>query len=148
MGDEQPGQPWYTPGLKFSCTQCGNCCTGGAGVVWFTPEEARAMAAELQIDEPTFYKRFARRFGSRYSLTEKRSNKGLDCVLLDRESRPGKALCRVYRSRPQQCRSWPFWPENLSSREAWDEAKARVPCPGMGSGAFVPVEAIRIVVES
>ncbi|MFM1805538.1 MAG: hypothetical protein RL136_2417, partial [Planctomycetota bacterium] len=30
--------PWYAEGLRFECTQCGNCCSGGPGAVWFTPE--------------------------------------------------------------------------------------------------------------
>ena len=36
---------WYAEGLRFGCTQCGNCCTGPPGAVWFTAEEGRAMAA-------------------------------------------------------------------------------------------------------
>lgn len=34
--------PWYAPGLSFTCTQCGNCCTGEPGVVWVSDEEIHA----------------------------------------------------------------------------------------------------------
>jgi Fe-S-cluster containining protein len=57
---------------------------------------------------------------------------------------PGKALCKVYRSRPSQCRTWPFWPDNLESRRAWVMAKKHAPCPGMDQGKLVPIEQIRI----
>eukprot|EP00961_Rhodomonas_salina_P046921 629705-Rhodomonas_salina.2 len=29
----------------------------------------------------------------------------------------GKAICSLYEARPKQCRTWPFWPENLASPE-------------------------------
>lgn len=117
---------------------CGNCCTGPEGVVWFTREEGRAMASATDLAEGDFYQRFARRIGNRWSLVERlveRDGQVLhDCVFLDRESVPGKGLCKVYQARPTQCRTWPFWRENLTSRRAWEAAKRRAPCPGMDSG--------------
>jgi len=40
-------QPWYKDGLRFTCTQCGNCCTGPEGVVWVNEEEVRQIAEYL-----------------------------------------------------------------------------------------------------
>ena len=37
-------RPWYGDGLKFTCTQCGNCCTGAPGVVWVNTEEIHQIA--------------------------------------------------------------------------------------------------------
>lgn len=125
------GSPWFRDGLRFECTQCGNCCTGPPGAVWIEPDEARAMAAELGMDEARFVECYTRLVGARRSLTERESEHGHDCVFLDRESSPGRALCRVYRVRPSQCRTWPFWEQNLVNRRAWEETKRRVPCPGM-----------------
>ena len=34
-------------------------------------------------------------------------------------STPGRAVCSIYRARPAQCRTWPFWPENLLSKRDW-----------------------------
>ena len=42
-------RPWYAEGLRFECTQCGNCCSGGPGAVWFTSEEAGGMARALGL---------------------------------------------------------------------------------------------------
>ena len=50
----------------------------------------------------------------------------------------------LYDARPMQCRTWPFWPENLTSRRVWEATKRRTPCPGMGQGPVVPIERIRI----
>ena len=96
------------------------------------------------MDPKTFYKRYARRLDGRWSLTERETEHGLDCIFLDRESQPGKAVCSIYQARPAQCRTWPFWPENLRSKQTWDAVKRATPCPGMDRGKLVPVEQIRI----
>ena len=41
--------------------------------------------------------------------------------------------CSIYRVRPLQCRTWPFWDGNLSKKEMW--ALASIKCPGMNRGA-------------
>ncbi|MBX3372425.1 MAG: YkgJ family cysteine cluster protein [Phycisphaeraceae bacterium] len=139
---------WFAGGLRFACTQCGNCCTGGPGAVWFTDEEAASMAHDLGEGVDEFRRRWARRVMGRWSLREVRTGYGFDCVFLDRASAPGRALCRVYRSRPGQCRTWPFWPENLASPEAWRDARARTPCPGMDRGPVVPLAQIRVQLDA
>ena len=40
---------WYEQGLRFTCTTCGNCCTGGPGYVWVTDEEVDRLAAHLGL---------------------------------------------------------------------------------------------------
>jgi hypothetical protein len=112
--------------------------------VWFTDAEGRAMADDLGLPHAEFLKTYARTINGRWSLNESRTAHGYDCVFLDRTTQPGKALCRVYRSRPVQCRTWPFWDENLTSRRAWDTARRRTPCPGMDSGTLIPIEKVRI----
>jgi uncharacterized protein len=144
-------QEWYAQGLRFTCTQCGNCCTGSPGYVWFTESEAQAMAARVGFSVPEFYATYAHRVYGRWSLNERLTEHGHDCVFLVRDATTGKALCTLYEARPQQCRTWPFWPENLKSPRAWRQAAAR--CPGMdegiaGRGKLYPIEAIRIQRDS
>ncbi len=127
-------QPWYAEGLRFECTQCGNCCSGGPGAVWFTPDEAVVMARAVGVTLEVFMDRYTRRMGGRRSLKELVRDGKHDCVFLDRDSRPGKAICQLYKARPTQCRTWPWWPENVESPEAWEGTKKRTPCPGMGNG--------------
>lgn len=102
------------------------------------------MAAERGMSEQAFLKEFAHKIDGEWSLVERRTEHGYDCVFLDRDSIPGKAVCSIYKSRPAQCRTWPFWPENLTTRRAWEAVKRRTPCPGMGAGNLVPIEKIRI----
>ena len=102
------------------------------------------MAAAVGLSETAFYERYARRIGRKWSLQERRTSHGFDCIFLDRESVPGKAVCGLYEARPVQCRTWPFWPENLKNPRAWADTKATTPCPGMDTGPLIPVESIRI----
>ena len=102
-----PTPEWYAEGLHFSCTRCGNCCTGPPGWVWFDQEEGRRIAARLGVAEDVFYERYAHRVNGRWSLKEDKTPRGFDCIFLDRDSRPGEALCSIYHDRPAQCRTWP-----------------------------------------
>ncbi len=137
-----PASEWYADGLRFECTQCGNCCTGPPGYVRVNDEELAAIAAALDLTVAQVEAQFTRPLGNLRSLTEKRTEYGFDCVFLDRDSQPGKTLCRVYLARPAQCRTWPFWPENLLHPRDWQRA-ART-CPGIDHGPLIPIESIRI----
>lgn len=150
MPSSDPPKSWYDSGLSFTCTQCGNCCTGPSGYVWFEPDEAKAMADYLKLSLTEFHRRFCRREYGRWTLEEVKRDHGYDCVFLRRDDQ-GKGLCSIYPVRPTQCRTWPFWESNLESPDAWRLAAQR--CPGMakggtqGDGNFYPVEKIRILVE-
>jgi Fe-S-cluster containining protein len=48
--------------------------------------------------------------------------------------------CEVYESRPWQCRTWPFWPENMDS-DRWEREVAAY-CPGVGKGRLYTAEDI------
>ena len=103
------------------------------------------MASALGVTDEEFTARFTREITKRRSLNETETVHGFDCVFLDRTSQPGRALCRVYLARPVQCRTWPFWPENLRTPQDWKGAKSRTPCPGMDQGKLIPIEEIRIL---
>lgn len=106
--------PWYKEGLRFKCTECGKCCTGVSGFVWVTPEEMKAMAAALNLSLDLFTKKYIRQRGNRYSLIERKQQNGdFDCVFLKDKK------CEVYQARPVQCRTFPWWKENLNSEESW-----------------------------
>lgn len=131
---------WYAGGLRFRCTQCGNCCSGAPGYVFLTREEIRRIAAFLGRSDGTLSARHLRRVGRRYSLTEDRRSG--DCCFLKHEN--GKRVCSIYPVRPLQCRTWPFWDSNLESLQAWEEASET--CPGMNRGPrhdYVQIEVRR-----
>lgn len=130
-------------GLRFGCTMCGNCCTGPPGYVLITDSEARAIADRLGLSVGLFIERYTHETSLGRSLNEVPGEHGHDCVFLDRERLPGRAVCGIYEDRPAQCRTWPFWKQNLSSAHAWARAARR--CPGMNTGDLIPPEKIRIL---
>lgn len=136
------GGEWYAGGLRFECTQCGRCCTGPPGYVGFTPDEGRAIAALLGLDEREFLARYTSDANGAPSLAEVETEHGFDCVFLDRTTIPGKAICGIYEARPLQCRTFPWWPGNLRSEKHWRRLGRQ--CEGVGRGGFVPIEEIRI----
>ena len=131
--------PWYADGLKFKCTQCGNCCTGAPGYVFVTPEEIDAIAEFLGRPGRGLTKYHLRRVGRGYSLTENPDN--YDCCFLN-TTPDGKRTCSIYPVRPLQCRTWPFWDDNLDSPDAWDFAAQD--CPGMNRGKSHDLVQIRV----
>lgn len=127
------GEPWYRDGLQFSCTGCGNCCTGPAGFVWVSETEIAAIA-EFRNQTVGEIKIFhTRLIGSKTSLVEAANG---DCTFFD----PATRRCTIYAVRPTQCRTWPFWRRNLRSLDAWNAAAQT--CPGIGCGPLIPLEVI------
>ena len=124
---------WYEGGLRFTCTQCGDCCTGAPGYVWVNRREVRALAEFLKVSVDDFGARYLRKVGGRYSLIEK---SGGDCVFFDKG-------CTVYPVRPRQCRTYPFWSEVLKSRRSWEEEAEE--CPGIGKGKFYALSDIAVI---
>ncbi len=124
--------PWYRDGLAFTCTRCGSCCTGAPGFVWVDQEEAGQLAAFRGETVDEFGKRYLRKVGTRISLVERPNG---DCVFWDRQQG-----CTVYDARPVQCRTWPFWPDNIATPEDWEHVVAV--CPGSGQGQLFTVEQI------
>jgi uncharacterized protein len=120
--------PWYKDGLRFTCTQCGKCCTGEPGFTWINDAEIQALAEHFGMDEQAFVTRYAkqvwRRGELRVSLREK--NNG-DCVFFQKG-----VGCTVYELRPKQCKTWPFWGRIVASRADWDDSARD--CPGMNHG--------------
>jgi uncharacterized protein len=126
-------EPWFKNGLRFECTQCGDCCTGAPGYVWVNGEEIAALAAERKLSVAEFERRYVRQVGIRKSLIEFANG---DCVFFDSRARK----CTVYDARPRQCRTWPFWKSNVASKEDWKHT-CQV-CPGSGKGKLHSAEQV------
>ena len=117
----QEESPWYANGLRFECTGCGKCCTGAPGYTWVNAEEIQNIADFLQLTVDEFSKKYLRRVKGRLSLLE--LPKTYDCIFLKDNK------CQIYSVRPTQCRTYPWWPQNLKSEKDW-EAAARF-CEGI-----------------
>jgi hypothetical protein len=152
LDSDSTPSPWYSSGLRFSCTQCGNCCTGPPGFVWISEAEIVRLAEYLRITTEQVVERYCRKLAGRFSLKESKNprNGEYDCVFLKEQpaeaggAAPPRRICEIYPVRPRQCRTWPFWPSNLHSAQAWAQAGRR--CPGMDHGKLYDrrqIESIR-----
>jgi Fe-S-cluster containining protein len=120
--------------LRFHCTGCGACCTGGVDhVVETSATERSAIRAHLGISEAWFRRRYLEHldettFGIRLEADGR-------CPFLGRDNR-----CRIYPVRPRQCRTYPWWPELVEHEHDWQREAKR--CEGMNQGAIVPLSVI------
>ena len=62
-----------------------------------------------------------------------------DCIFL------GENGCSIYEGRPLQCRTYPFWPSIVESRENWESEKRS--CPGIGKGPIINKDTIEELLE-
>lgn len=131
-------KPWYRRGLRFTCSECGGCCTGAPGFVFVRKEDIARIAAHIGRSDEGLTSEHIRRVGSRYSLTEDPKNG--DCCFLKRDG--DRLTCEIYPVRPKQCRTWPFWNINLETAEAWKDVSDG--CPGVNCGTLHTFEAIEI----
>ena len=128
---------WYADGLRFECTQCGNCCTGAPGFVWLSKAEQHAAADHLGLDVEEFLLRHTRLVFDRISLRER---PGGDCALLTPDKR-----CAIQSVKPRQCLAFPFWPRLVASRKTWDAAGQR--CPGINKGMRYTPDEVSVISE-
>ena len=135
---KKPGKTlWYVAGLHFECQQCGRCCSGPAtGYIWVTKPEIELIADFLRIEPEQLRKKYLRRVGLRITIIEQKDTK--DCIFLRKTG--GQRQCMIYPVRPGQCRTWPFWPENLTDADAWNKAAQK--CGGINCGRLYSPEEI------
>jgi len=124
--------PWFRDGLRFECTQCGDCCTGAPGYVWVNDEEIKEIAKFLGTSETEVREYYGRKDYKGITLRERANG---DCIFFER----GQG-CTIYAARPTQCRTWPFWRGNVDRKEDWK--KTCEICPGSGQGKLFTAEEI------
>ncbi len=129
-------KPWWADGLRFACQGSGRCCVsrGAYGYVYLTLADRRRLATALGLPTRRFTQLHCRKTDGYFHLRDD----GPDCrFLVDHR-------CSVYEDRPTQCRTWPFWPENMPAR-AWTAIAAF--CPGVGQGRVVPASRIEAMLD-
>lgn len=131
---DEKEKPWFDKGLRFGCTECGQCCTGSPGYAWVSLDEIVAIAEYLKLSIDDFAKRYLRQVGEEYALLEHPIT--YDCVFLKERK------CQIYPVRPKQCRTFPWWQSQLESEEAWNEAAKH--CEGINhpNSPLIPCDTI------
>ena len=118
--------------FRFECqTGCINCCTQ-RGHIYLTEEDIVRMAGHLGIEPAVFEQRYVFRTRNRVRLTIPRTDW---CHFLTPTG------CTVHEAKPLQCRTFPYWPENLTGRAAWKSLRDY--CPGVGVGPLVEIRTVR-----
>lgn len=122
---------WWHGGVRFQCQGSGKCCVsrGAVGNVWLTLADRQRLARTLGLPTATFTRRYCERVDDQWRIRDS----GPDCTFLKDRG------CSVYEGRPTQCRTWPFWPENMGAKQ-WTAVAAF--CPGVGQGPVIPRERI------
>jgi Fe-S-cluster containining protein len=121
-------------GLRFECTQCGQCCTnrGDYQHLYVSDPEVVRLARFLGLLPAEFRRRFT--WVDEYGWTQVFLDER--CVFLD----PQTMRCKVYPVRPTQCRTFPFW-RDLVREGGWTDTAQRL-CEGVGRGPAHPADAI------
>jgi Fe-S-cluster containining protein len=134
-------RPFYeTVDLHFSCTGCGRCCaTAGDYYVFLSRAEAERIRIHLGLSAGWFRRRYLDRLADGDLVLA--GTAGDACIFLGEDRR-----CRIYPVRPVQCRTYPFWPELVTTGRAWRREQRR--CEGVGRGAAVPLSRIRRAVRA
>ena len=121
-------------GIKFTCQSSSNCCIsrGSHGFVFLSKKDINRLAIHFNLLFKEFINKFCQTSNGFIHLKEIRKNG--ECIFLKNKK------CNVYKARPTQCRTWPFWPENMNSK-VWDKDVVNF-CPGIGKGKTVSKDRI------
>lgn len=115
-------------GLRFACVPGCTACCDVPGFVYITEDDLRRIAAYLRMKPAEFESRYVYRTRHRLRLRKPRSSQ---CHFLLADG------CAVHEVKPVQCRLFPFWPELVEDRDAWQRAGRR--CPGIGTGPLFQI---------
>lgn len=120
--------------FRFTCQSgCTACCTQD-GEVYLSTNDVARMARHLQMTLREFRQQYCERDGEGdWRLT---TPAGRNCHFLL------EGGCSIHAAKPVQCLTFPFWPENVRSRKAWNNLRRY--CPGIGIGNVLPVEEVRL----
>ena len=121
---------FFDNGIFFRCRRCGHCCTGTPGVVRVNASEIAEIARFLSLAEDRFISEHLVKFEDGFSIREDGQGR---CLFFNEG-------CAIYPVRPRQCKTYPFWFNNLRSFQNWSAVVAE--CPGIGEGRLFSKEEI------
>lgn len=124
--------------IRFECQGSGNCCVshGENGFVWLTPEDVKRLATHLGMGKEIFLNVFCTQTDEGVYIRDTPGDPR--CWFLSNKR------CRIYEARPTQCRTWPFWPENMDAK-SWSEVSKF--CPGVGKGPEIEQSQIKAILD-
>ena len=127
---------FFDAGLRFTCKQCGHCCTGEHGTIYVTDKEISTISSYLKITKKELIRSSLYPYKDSYSIAEDEHG---NCLFYANG-------CRIYPVRPTQCRTYPFWFGLLRSKSHWEKAQRE--CPGIGQGKLYSKREILDILEA
>jgi len=129
---------FYAKGIRFECQGTGKCCKSGNvdSYVYLTLEDSRKIAKHLGLSTQKFTGRYVAKSENEFHLKQLKGH----CSFLEQNQ------CSIYNVRPIQCRTWPFWPENMK-KGAWEKDVKKV-CSGIGKGKLYTMHEISEILNS
>ena len=128
---------FYKDGLRFSCKMCSYCCRGEPGFVYLSRTDLDQLLKETKSEETEFIEKYCRwvpYYDGSEVLCLKETEK-FDCIFWN-------GGCSVYKARPVQCSTYPFWDYLLKDKKSWDEGAKD--CPGINNGELHSFEEINM----
>ena len=121
---------FFDQGLCFQCQLCGACCIGEPGFIFVDKNEVVQIAEYLSQQTSCFIDDCFYPFRTGYSIREHADGR---CLFYEDR-------CTIYPVRPTQCKTFPFWFENLRSPKKWRRVTRE--CPGIDKGPLYSKEQI------
>ena len=117
-------------GIRFECQGSGKCCVSrdSYGFVYLSNIDLKRFSKYFKLSLKAFKKKYCQITDGFIHLAENDELKG-NCIFLKDK------MCTVYKSRPSQCRTWPFWNDNMNTK-TWNK-DISVNCPGIGKGKLM-----------
>ena len=126
---------FFKKGINFKCQGSSNCCVSreSYGYVYLSQKDLIKIAKYLNVSINLFKKKYCE-YSDGY-LHLKEININGNCQFLENKK------CSIYTARPMQCRTWPFWKENMNIKK-WNEELINF-CPGIGKGKLISASMIQ-----
>ena len=129
-------KPFYKNGLRFQCTRCSKCCRHEPGYVFLSTEDVANLLEATSMKKKEFIKTYCRVVEiNGFRRLSLREMDNYDCIFWEDDG------CRIYKKRPLQCRSYPFWSHYLESLQTWNDMSKE--CPGVNRGEIHSQEEIQ-----
>ena len=127
-------------GIRFECQGSSNCCVsrGSYGFVYLSNRDILKLTKHFNKKKIDFIKKYCSKTEKLIHLKELKKNKG-NCIFLKNNK------CTVYKNRPTQCRTWPFWNENMNTKK-WNKDISKN-CPGIGKGKLFSYKKIKNILD-
>jgi len=127
-----PKKWWEREKIHFECQEgCLKCCLK-PGVIYFDKADVKNATEFLGCEQEVFVNEYLKKEGKHWELEVEDDQ---PCPFLTMEG------CAIHEAKPKQCRTYPFWKENLRTRNHWKLTAGF--CPGIHEGPVIPSEDIR-----